>query len=262
MILFVLQNAFNIMKPVDCVIALNVQPEEVIPYCHMCYHYNISRLVLTADFSGLEDDLEGAILDQHFVEENGFHYLGINSSTGQYIIGNNTNTKFTIFKVGQMVEGEEGEAAYRIVSNDKRIRVPRPSPGYGNVPLQSGDLNRVVVESLTLPNADRKVFAIGPGTQLDNEVETYMKSQGWNQRYQVNMLMGPMMARIRKKIRAVSPNMDEDADDDDAFQAKVEEYIEKRKVLTKEAEEKAKADAEIVDAVVVAKVDSDVKVDA
>lgn len=223
----------------DCVIALNVQPEEVLPYCHMCQFYNISRLIVTVDYSGIEDDLEGGILDQCFVEKNGFYYTGIDPSTNAVIIGNNTYTKFTIFKVGQMVEGKEGEAAYRIVSNEKRVRVPKPSRGYGNVPLQSGDLNRVVVESLTLPNADRKVFAIGPGTQLDYEVETYMKSQGWSPRYQVNMLMGPMMSRIRKKIRAVSSNMNENADDDDEFHAKVEKYIEQQRI----ADEKAEAEA-------------------
>ncbi len=99
----------------DCVIALNVQPEEVLPYCHMCQFYNISRLIVTVDYSGIEDDLEGGILDQGFVEKNGFYYTGIDPSTNAVIIGNNTHTKFTIFKVGQMVEGKEGEAAYRIV---------------------------------------------------------------------------------------------------------------------------------------------------
>ncbi len=53
-----------------------------------------------------------------------------------------------------------------------------------------------MTESIDLPKSFSNVYGVGPGSQLDSEIQIYMKSQGWPERVQVGLLIGNFMENI------------------------------------------------------------------
>ena len=102
---------------------------------------------------------------------------------------------YTILKYSDPRKMEEAKFPYRIV----RDVLPMPTGGRFNC-LSQDDLIRVITETLDIEKTFNNVYGIGPGTQLDTEILTFMKSRGWPERVQVGLLMGDMMETIEQKF--------------------------------------------------------------
>lgn len=137
------------------------------------------------------------------------------------VLQSQSRMKYTVFKYAGVEAREEGLRPYRVVRNGQ----PLPLGGPSQTPelLSSGDLFRVsepvycffvspcvimpvshrrryyscdpsvlssatlqvLAEVVDLPKTFNQVYGIGPGTGLDAEIVTYMKSRGWSERVQV-----------------------------------------------------------------------------
>lgn len=98
---------------------------------------------------------------------------------------------YTILKFGASAASRMGEAKfpYRIVRGESAL------PEGGEV-LSSDDLMRIITEVIDLPKTFNTVYGVGPGSFVDREILSYMKSQGWPERVQIGLLCGDFMEKI------------------------------------------------------------------
>lgn len=98
---------------------------------------------------------------------------------------------YTIIKFGANSASRMGEAKfpYRIVRGESAL------PEGGEI-LSSDDLMRIITEVIDLPKTFNTVYGIGPGSHVDREILSYMKSQGWPERVQIGLLCGDFMEKI------------------------------------------------------------------
>ena len=89
---------------------------------------------------------------------------------------------YTIIKFGADQASRMGEAKfpYRI----SRGELPLPQAG---VILSSDDL-RIISEVIDIPKTFNCVYGVGAGSDVDREILSYMKSQGWPERVQIDYL--------------------------------------------------------------------------
>ena len=97
---------------------------------------------------------------------------------------------YTIIKFGADQASRMGEAKfpYRI----SRGELPLPQAG---VILSSDDLMRIISEVIDIPKTFNCVYGVGAGSDVDREILSYMKSQGWPERVQIGLLCGDFMEK-------------------------------------------------------------------
>jgi|MDTB01.2.fsa_nt_gb hypothetical protein len=97
---------------------------------------------------------------------------------------------YTIIKFGVNQATRMGEAKfpYRI------SRGELPLPQAGEI-LSSDDLMRIISEVIDIPKAFNCVYGVGAGSDVDREILSYMKSQGWPERVQIGLLCGDFMEK-------------------------------------------------------------------
>lgn len=100
---------------------------------------------------------------------------------------------YTIIKFGANAASRMGEAKfpYRIVRGESAL------PEGGEI-LGSDDLMRIITEVVDLPKTFNTVYGVGPGSHVDREILSYMKSQGWPERVQIGLLCGDFMEKIEE----------------------------------------------------------------
>jgi hypothetical protein len=80
---------------------------------------------------------------------------------------------YTVIKYGEYEALEEFLRPFRIVPSVSSDAIPKLAAHK----LASGDLLRVLAECIDLPKTYNRVFGIGPGNALDNEILVWMKAQ-------------------------------------------------------------------------------------
>lgn len=97
---------------------------------------------------------------------------------------------YTIIKFGVNQATRMGEAKfpYRITRGEL------PLPQAGEI-LSSDDLMRIIAEVIDLPKTFNTVYGVGAGSDVDREILSYMKSQGWPERVQIGLLCGDFMEK-------------------------------------------------------------------
>ena len=97
---------------------------------------------------------------------------------------------FTIIKFGvdQALRMGEAKFPYRI------SRGELPLPQAGDI-LSSDDLMRIISEVIDIPKTFNCVYGVGAGSDVDREILSYMKSQGWPERVQIGLLCGDFMEK-------------------------------------------------------------------
>jgi hypothetical protein len=105
---------------------------------------------------------------------------------------------YTILKFGADSVTRMGEAKfpYRIVRGEAAIPV-------GGEVLSSDDLMRIIAEVVDLPKTFNCVYGIGAGSNVDREILTYMKSQGWPERVQIGLLCGDFMEKAEEAYERI-----------------------------------------------------------
>ena len=61
--------------------------------------------------------------------------------------------------------------------------------------MSSDDLMRIIAEVIDLPKTFNTVYGVGAGSDVDREILSYMKSQGWPERVQIGLLCGDFMEK-------------------------------------------------------------------
>ena len=114
---------------------------------------------------------------------------------------------YTIIKFGVNQATRMGEAKfpYRITRGELAL------PQAGEI-LSSDDLMRIIAEVIDLPKTFNTVYGVGAGSDVDREILSYMKSQGWPERVQIGLLCGDFMekaeAAYEKEREAILNNAD------------------------------------------------------
>lgn len=157
----------TILTGKDAWVCYNITSSDVPKMAELAVDAGLKRIVLAVRLSPEE-------------EEVGLTY----NDTADKLAAAGVN--YTIINFGSTVE-KEGEARYPY-----RIRLgslPLPKPTVGHY-LCSGDLLRVIAESVDFFKSFNNVYGIGPGTFLDSEIMCYMKGMGWPERVQVGIALG------------------------------------------------------------------------
>lgn len=148
----------------DGLLLFNITVEAFPEYVSMVKRLALKRVVFAVDVTGHEADntLTDEFVDQLFYESD----------------DKNSNDKviYTVIKYGRYdANVEESKRPFRIVLGETPVPVAtKPN----QAALASGDLIRVLAECIDLPKAFNRVFGIGPGNSLDNEILVWMKAQG------------------------------------------------------------------------------------
>lgn len=106
------------------------------------------------------------------------------------------NVLATILRFEQTVPLEESTAPFRVMRGD----LPVPRALKSKEVLAVGDLQRIAAEALDLPKTLGHVYGIGPGNDLDAEVQMYIKAQGWSRSAQVAVLLGSLMESVERRF--------------------------------------------------------------
>eukprot|EP01039_Chlorochromonas_danica_P007715 gene7715-8526_t len=106
------------------------------------------------------------------------------------------NVLATILRFEQTVPLEESTAPFRVM----RGELPVPRALKSKEVLAVGDLQRIAAEALDLPKTLGHVYGIGPGNDLDAEVQMYIKAQGWSRSSQVAVLLGSLMESVERRF--------------------------------------------------------------
>jgi len=175
-------DAYNELKSTlngkDAWISFNITSAEVPKMAELAVSAGLKRVVFGVRLTPEE-------------EEVGNTY---NETTEKLI---NAGINYTIVNFGQNVE-KESEARYPY-----RIRLgslPLPKPTVGHY-LCSGDLLRVIAESVDFLKSFNTVYGIGPGTFVDSEIMCYMKGMGWPERVQVGIALGDTFDEFDRKYK-------------------------------------------------------------
>ena len=97
---------------------------------------------------------------------------------------------YTIIKFGVNQATRMGEAKFPYRISRGELALP-----HGGDILSSDDLMRIISEVVDLPKTFNKVYSVGAGSDVDREILSYMKSQGWPERVQIGLLCGDFMEK-------------------------------------------------------------------
>jgi hypothetical protein len=168
---------------VACGVARNELPSVVSA---VCASSSLKRVVLSVQ---VPDSVPGDVLPE------------IEDAIG--VFRSRPAVQFTLFKHAILDPRKESLYPYRVVRHG--LPLPRTSSAQSPARLSSGDMSRVrcmicyqnglprntaipcaqvLAEVVDLPKSYNKVYGIGPGSALDAEIMTYMKSRGWPERIQ------------------------------------------------------------------------------
>lgn len=165
----------------DGIMIFNISMNALPEYASMIQRLGVKRAILAVDVSGHEAD---------------------NQITDSYVSSlfraEEASPIYTVIKYGEYEAAEESKRPFRIVLGTS------PVPTNGKFPLAAGDLHRVLTECVDLPKAYNRVFGIGRGNSLDNEILVWMKAQGINVSDRIGVLLSDFQEVSEQRLKSMN----------------------------------------------------------
>lgn len=173
----------------DAIVAHNVQLSNIKQYIDMIKRLQVKRAVIAVNVTGRESDNE---ITNSYVESL-FHGDQDDSSVDP------KQPIYTVIKYSEpVIFEEESRRPFRIVVDTT------PVPTVPSSRLATGDLLRVLTECIDLPKAFNRVYGIGPGNALDNEILVWMKAQGISTSDRVAVLLSDFQEVSERRLKEMN----------------------------------------------------------
>lgn len=173
----------------DAIVVHNVQLSNIKQYIDMIKRLQVKRAVIAVNVTGRESDNE---ITNSYVESL-FRGDQDDSSVDP------KQPIYTVIKYSEpVIFEEESRRPFRIVVDTT------PVPTVPSSRLATGDLLRVLTECIDLPKAFNRVYGIGPGNALDNEILVWMKAQGISTSDRVAVLLSDFQEVSERRLKEMN----------------------------------------------------------
>ena len=174
----------------DAIVIHNVQMSNIKQYVDMIKRLQVKRAVIAVNVTGHEADNE---ITNSYVES---------LFRGDQVDSPSVEPKqpiYTVIKYSEpVIFEEESRRPFRIVVDTT------PVPTTPSSRLATGDLLRVLTECIDLPKAFNRVFGMGPGNALDNEILVWMKAQGISTSDRVAVLLSDFQEVSEQRLKEMN----------------------------------------------------------
>lgn len=174
----------------DAIVIHNVQMSNIKQYVDMIKRLQVKRAVIAVNVTGHEADNE---ITNSYVES---------LFRGDQVDSSSVEPKqpiYTVIKYSEpVIFEEESRRPFRIVVDTT------PVPTAPSSRLATGDLLRVLTECIDLPKAFNRVFGMGPGNALDNEILVWMKAQGISTSDRVAVLLSDFQEVSEQRLKEMN----------------------------------------------------------